>query len=72
MCGKIVGTTLNDLNDLDLYKARTWKKAELIMNDPSHPLQNVFKLLLLLTDIICLYVGPIDLKTRLYQMPSVS
>ncbi len=34
------------------------------MNDPSHPLQNVFKLLLLLTDIICLYVGPIDLKTR--------
>ncbi len=44
VCGKIVGTTLNDLNDL--YKARTLKKAELIMNDPSHPLQNVFKLLL--------------------------
>ncbi len=43
VCGKIVGTTFNDLNDL--YKARTLKKAELIMNDPSHPLQNVFKLL---------------------------
>ncbi len=43
MCGKIVGTTLIDLNVL--YKARTLKKAELIMNDPSHPSQNVFKLL---------------------------
>ncbi len=44
MCGKIVGTTLNDLNDL--YKAKTLKKAEFIMNDdPSHPLQYVFKLL---------------------------
>ncbi len=43
MCGKIVGTTLKDLNDL--YKARTLRKAEVIMNDPSHPLQNVFKLL---------------------------
>ncbi len=32
VCGKIVGTTLNDLNDL--YKAKTLKKAELIMNDP--------------------------------------
>ncbi len=38
MCGKIVGITLNDLNDL--YKARTLKEV-----DPSHPLQNVFKLL---------------------------
>ncbi len=43
VCGKIVGTTLKDLNDL--YKARTLRKAEFIMNDPSHPLQNVFKLL---------------------------
>ncbi len=44
MCGKIIGTTLNDLNDL--YKAKTLKKAEFIMNDdPSHPLQYVFKLL---------------------------
>ncbi len=42
VCGKIVGTTLNYLNDL--YKVRILKKAELIMNDPSHPLQNVFRL----------------------------
>ncbi len=39
VCGKIVGTTLKDLNDL--YEARTLRKAEFIMNDPSHPLQNV-------------------------------
>ncbi|KAI5086077.1 gastrula zinc finger protein XlCGF28.1-like, partial [Silurus meridionalis] len=43
VCGKIVGTNLMDLNSV--YKARTLRKAELILRDSSHPLQNLFMLL---------------------------
>lgn len=43
VCGKIVGASLNDLNNV--YITRTLRKAELITMDLSHPLQKAFKLL---------------------------
>ncbi|KAI5086940.1 gastrula zinc finger protein XlCGF28.1-like, partial [Silurus meridionalis] len=43
VCGKIVCTNLLDLNSV--YKARTLRKAGLILRDSSHPLQTLFMLL---------------------------
>jgi len=43
VCSKISGTTLKDVSDV--HKVRTLRKAQSILDDPSHPLVNEFMLL---------------------------
>lgn len=59
MCGKIAGTNLNDLTDMN--KLRTLRKARSILSNQSHPLVDEFVLL----PSCCRYILPRCRKNRL-------